>query len=298
MAINQAQVDHIISTASADDPEIKMQRLQDEVDLIKKSIKKLLIDIRERMNELENPFVLTNNVTGSGSQIAEAQAQKATAEAQKATAEAQKASAEAEIARNGQRGSDQPVREVQIGGPAPMIGMPGIQHSPVPYAGAMPAAVAQEQLRLDEALLRSIHEKIGNEKPDELIQEKLRLQKVHRLFDWTRRMVKKYGHDRLEIMADAYRAMGYVSEDVCDQIKEISRLMPETIGDLHEIGSDEFVTELYSLNRIIDPADASLDSDMIEVLMEHRRNKNGPEKKAIADEEKSGAEWADMLNRI
>ena len=65
MAINQAQVDHIISTASADDPEVQMQRLQDDVDLIKKSIKKLLIDIRDRMNELENPFVLGAQIPGN-----------------------------------------------------------------------------------------------------------------------------------------------------------------------------------------------------------------------------------------
>jgi len=58
MAVNQAQVDHIISTASADDPEVKLLKLQDEVDLIKTSIKKLLIDIRERMNDLENPIMM------------------------------------------------------------------------------------------------------------------------------------------------------------------------------------------------------------------------------------------------
>ena len=60
MSINQSQVDHIISSASVDDPEVKLQNLQDEVDLLKKSVKKLLIDIRERMNELENPFILAS----------------------------------------------------------------------------------------------------------------------------------------------------------------------------------------------------------------------------------------------
>ncbi|MFA5395781.1 MAG: hypothetical protein WC346_07205, partial [Methanogenium sp.] len=60
MAVNQSQVDHIISSASADDPEVRLQSLQDEVDLLKKSIKRLLIDIRERMNELENPFIVAS----------------------------------------------------------------------------------------------------------------------------------------------------------------------------------------------------------------------------------------------
>ena len=58
MAVNQAQVDHIITAASEDDPEVKLQNLEREVDLIKTSIKRLLMDIRERMNEMENPFTL------------------------------------------------------------------------------------------------------------------------------------------------------------------------------------------------------------------------------------------------
>jgi len=57
MAVSQSQVDHIIASASSDDPEVKLLQLQDEVELIKTSIKRLLIDIRERMNDLENPIV-------------------------------------------------------------------------------------------------------------------------------------------------------------------------------------------------------------------------------------------------
>ena len=59
MAVNQSQVDHIITAASEDDPEVKLQNLEREVDLIKTSIKRLLMDIRERMNELENPFTIS-----------------------------------------------------------------------------------------------------------------------------------------------------------------------------------------------------------------------------------------------
>ena len=65
MAVNQAQVDHIITAASEDDPEVKLQNLEREVDLIKTSIKRLLMDIRERMNELENPFTLAVSAAGS-----------------------------------------------------------------------------------------------------------------------------------------------------------------------------------------------------------------------------------------
>ena len=99
--------------------------------------------------------------------------------------------------------------------------------------------------------------------------EKLRLQKVYKLFKWTQQSVKKIGHDRLEIILESYRAMGYISKESC---REISRLMPANLGEEHEVGPDEFVSELYSLNRILAPNDTSLDRDMIEVMMEQRQN--------------------------
>jgi hypothetical protein len=103
------------------------------------------------------------------------------------------------------------------------------------------------------------------------VNEKLRLQKVYKLFKWTNQSVKKFGHDRLEIMLESYRAMGYITKESCDEIREISRLMPANLGEEHELGPDEYVAELYALNRIISPNDTSLDRDMIEVMMEKRQ---------------------------
>ncbi|MEI8331442.1 MAG: hypothetical protein WCF90_07320 [Methanomicrobiales archaeon] len=59
MAVNRSQVYHIITAASEDDLEVKLQNLEREVALKKTSIKRLFMDIRERMNELENPFTLS-----------------------------------------------------------------------------------------------------------------------------------------------------------------------------------------------------------------------------------------------
>ncbi len=54
--LNQELIDKIVAEAEADTPEGKIKKLEEEVNLIKGSIKKLLIDIRETMNNLENPF--------------------------------------------------------------------------------------------------------------------------------------------------------------------------------------------------------------------------------------------------
>jgi hypothetical protein len=271
MAINQSQVDHIISTASVDDPEIQLQQLKEEVDLIKKSIKKLLIDIRERMNELENPFVITSAVPDAG--VPASRHEEAPSAQKTAAAE-----------------------------PVPQAPLLPAQAAP---AAAPPAPVSpltiegmQRQLSSDEHLLLSLQEKLGETKKQETaISEKLRLQKVHKLFEWTSRMVRKYGHDRLEIMIESYATMGYISGDACAQIREIARLMPESIGESHEIGPDEFVAELYGLNRIITPGDKSLDRDMIEVLMEHRQKSGIHRKVESPADDETGEDWIDVLDR-
>ena len=36
--------------------------------------------------------------------------------------------------------------------------------------------------------------------------------------------------------------MGYITKESCDEIREISRLMPANLGEEHEVGPDEFVS--------------------------------------------------------
>ena len=271
MAVNQSQVDHIITAASEDDPEVKLQNLEREVDLIKTSIKRLLMDIRERMNELENPFTLA--ATGSATAPAPAanidmevdvakksamEAREAALDARESQLDATKAKFESEKRAEAVTEKPQPARQAPEDRPPLM----------------------DEQVL---ALLRSqvaLHEKnpvaaavipATPPAPAAPVNEKLRLQKVYKLFKWTHQSVKKFGHDRLEIMLESYRAMGYIAKESCDEIREISRLMPANLGEELEVGPDEFVAELYALNRILMPGDTSLDRDMIEVMMEKRQ---------------------------
>eukprot|EP00825_Cyclidium_porcatum_P026699 TRINITY_DN28700_c0_g1_i1.p3 TRINITY_DN28700_c0_g1~~TRINITY_DN28700_c0_g1_i1.p3 ORF type:complete len:102 (-),score=12.84 TRINITY_DN28700_c0_g1_i1:4-309(-) len=83
--------------------------------------------------------------------------------------------------------------------------------------------------------------------------------------------------------------MGYIPKESADEIREISRLMPANLGEEHEVGPDEFVAELYALNRILAPNDTSLDRDMIEVMMEQRQQ-------GIADPERKAEDRIDLSN--
>lgn len=269
MAVNQSQVDHIITAASEDDPEVKLQNLEREVDLIKTSIKRLLMDIRERMNELENPFTLTAVAAGTLGQASSSDAD----DAKQSALEAREAALDA--------------RESQIDATAKSKNETDKSKEENPKESEKsPPPMTQydtERKMLDEQMLAALRSQINvPQLPSSLpaktaipmavpINEKLRLQKVYKLFKWTTQAVKKFGHDRLEIILGSYQAMGYITKDSCDEIREISRLMPANLGEEHEVGPDEFVAELYALNRILSPTDTSLDRDMIEVMMEQRQ---------------------------
>jgi hypothetical protein len=306
MGVNQSQVDHIITAASEDDPEVKLQNLEREVDLIKTSIKRLLMDIRERMNELENPFTLVTNApagsqAGISAEALEAQDAKKTAlEAREAELNARESRMDADKARDETENKKEfPVRKSE-----PVI----------------PSADDTKRI-LDEQMLAVLRSQIMPQKPMSLsapvtdqANKKIQLQKVYKLFKWTQQAVKKVGHDRLEIILESYKAMGYITKESCDEIREISRLMPASLGEEHEVGPDEYVSELYELNRILSPDDTSLDRDMIEVMMEQRQT--GPavvpgrreeridlprvaisEKKSSMKKEKDD-EWMNLPDRI
>lgn len=270
MAVNQAQVDHIITAASEDDPEVKLQNLEREVDLIKTSIKRLLMDIRERMNELENPFTLSAAGGGGGKAgSAENEAKQAALDAKEAALEAREAELSATKIQAEEQKKQEQAAQTQV--PQPQAA----PFSPKP-------AAMDEQRMVDEQLLAQFKAQLIGTKPgSERIlaaqpTEKFRLQKVYKLFKWTNQAVRKYGHDRVEIMLQSYKTLGYISKESADEIREIARLMPGNLGDEHEVGPDEFVSELYTLNRIIAPDDTTLDRDMIEVMMEQRSSAAGP----------------------
>ena len=259
MAVNQAQVDHIISTASADDPEVRLLKLQDEVDLLKTSIKRLLIDIRERMNDIDNPFNIS-----SGASDQESRSGTATSQG-KATG-------------GGPAGGSQPL-------PGQDKGMTEVQGRNIPEERGNSSGVHRQGETeainpiIDADLFQALKIPPGGIPAPGTAAEptqpgskagKVRLQKVFRLFAWTTKNVKKFGHDRVDLMLESYRAMGYISSESCILVKDIARLMQTSIGEEHDITAAEYVRELYELNNILDPADVSLDRDMIEVFIHQR----------------------------
>lgn len=274
------------SKSTGDDQDARIQSLEREVDLLKTSIKRLLIDIRERMNEMENPFTVAG-MPGT-----------------KGNGESKNLQKEADAAKNAElerKEADLKVREEQLkaeqqkmAAPAPQPLPPQYpqqippQYAPAPVPAQYPQQFPSPYPVQGPPMHAGIERHIINEQLVEQFKaqatgfkgsapaplptpaEKSRLQKVYKLFKWTEQAVNKYGNDRLEIILQSFKTMGYITKDSYDEIKEIAKLMPASLGDEHEVGPDEYVSEMYTLNRIIAPEDTSLDRDMIEVMMEQR----------------------------
>jgi len=304
MAVNQAQVDHIISTASADDPEVKLLKLQDEVELLKTSIKRILIDIRERMNDMENPFNAGMQGSGAGGQ-GMGQAEMASAlqgAAGAVTSAAGALKASQQIHDEAQAHLDaqtHPANQVATELPQSTLHVQPISQQDAGTITRIPLSSGNT----DEMMLAAIRAQFaGVQNPatpagkESDSAGKVRLQKVFRLFEWTSKTVKKYGHDRVDLMLESYRAMGYISDESAKLVRDITRLMPTTLGEIHEIRADEFVSELYELNHILNPSDATLDRDMIEVLMEKRGTPVKTQGVAREDHSREEQQEADFIH--
>ncbi|HOJ96320.1 MAG TPA: hypothetical protein PK024_05715 [Methanospirillum sp.] len=270
MPVNQAQVDSIISSASAEDPEIQLLKLRDEVELLKTSIKRLLIDIRERMNDAENPLVQAlkgNPVEFVGQHTT------APTPMEGYIDDYDEEPSGGGFAEEG--GSMSVSEEPEAIEP---VGQPDAGMSAGLGGGAASVSSALSSLAAEKGMLEALRnqlfaqpapvaEPVKQKKP----REKVKIQKVYSLFEWTANNVKRYGHDRVDLMLESYKEMGHISEEHCKQVKDIARLMAPSIGEVHEMKADEFVLALYELNRILQPDDPGLDRDMLDVLIEKRK---------------------------
>ncbi|WP_292407983.1 MULTISPECIES: hypothetical protein [unclassified Methanoculleus] len=265
VGVDQAQIDKILAGASSDDPEARLDTLEKELDFVKTSIKRLLIDLRERMNELDNPFTTAAaSYAGNRFEPPDAAPDAGDADADEVPDEVpagldedagpESLSLLADSLKGISLPADPGAAPLSPGGPAPLLG----------------------------------------EKP----AGKLKLQKVHRLFAWVHQGCCKYGREHMTIMIDAYRSMGYITDEVADQIREIMRMAPDTRRDVSEIGPNEFVSELYVLNRILDPNDSTLDRDMIEVLMLTHGRPGEQDAGTSSRERDTSDTWIELLDRI
>ncbi len=226
MAGNPAQADNPLTTTSEESQEVKLQNLEREVDLIKTSIKRLLIDVRERMNVVENPFT-ANPAADGGSRDSSGAGMKGDS-FEDQDQDHGTVRIPVETGRSDHEGIPAPTA-VLMEGTLQNVPQQTVIPPQYPVTQATPPVTPDERRIVDEQLLAQFKAQLmgtrntGERPPLAPPTEKSRLQKVYKLFKWTSQAVRKYGHDRLEIMLQSYKTMGYISKESTDEIREIAR---------------------------------------------------------------------------
>ena len=228
-SFDQSMIDKIVATAESDTIESKVANLEEEVTEIKGSIKNLLMDIRETMGVLENPF---QNIQG-------------------------------------------------------IANISGAIINPRPADDGKKEDPKKEELKEDEPDNEDLEtEQVPRNPFEDMRQAVKKLPKrndsklidplsFYRTIVWSKDMVGKYDHDAIKELIEVFSLLGYIPGD----IKEIILKVIEILAKDNNL--DDAVMDLYRLYHILNPDDLSLDSKVLDyVLNENDTVKNAWQRKS------------------
>ncbi|ADB58438.1 hypothetical protein [Archaeoglobus profundus] len=250
--IDQSTIDQLVATAEADTPESKIAKLEKEVETLKGSIKKLLMDIRETMNNLENPFQSLQNL--------------------------------AEVINRAP--SSQPPQQVQvIPTPPPETPKPELKEEKKEEEKREEIEEKKEEVEEKaeepEEVEDFVKEEVDNVfqvpelKPKKKVREvmpkgvgkRMNIVTLYNMMVWVRRMLEKYDMNTIRDILDLFESAGYISTE----LKEFTGKIVDIVGVIGD-GFDELLIDLYKLHKTVNPNDKSMDSELLKILLEKRGN--------------------------
>ncbi|VUT23836.1 MAG: hypothetical protein MASP_00208 [Candidatus Methanolliviera sp. GoM_asphalt] len=211
------RVSEIISEVEAEEPERRIFALEAELNELKGSIKKLLVDLREQMNNIENPFQDMRQLTtliqpGVAPEVPSGEEEEEKKEEEAKRKEEEETKREEEEAKR---------KEAYEG-----------LEEPIPLEG-LKEELEGEKIEVKEKLTELIDPfSLGG------------------LMEWTESMLKKYGRERFEEILDISHLTGYASDKIVNVIFKISRIYPDFSSSAEEINSNDLVIELHRLKSI------------------------------------------------
>ena len=224
-SFDQSMIDKIVATAESDTIESKVANLEEEVTEIKGSIKNLLMDIRETMGVLENPF---QNIQG--------------------IAKISGALIDPRPADDGNKEDHPPIKE-ETKEDEPDDTELEMEQISKNYFEDMRQAVKKLPKRNDSKLIDPLS--------------------FYKTIVWSKDMVGKYDQDAIKELIEVFSLLGYIPGD----IKEIILKVIEILAKNNNL--DDSVLDLYRLYHILNPEDLSLDSKILDhVLNENDMVKN------------------------
>ncbi len=247
--VDQSVVDEILAKASEDTEEGRLEKLEREVETLKGSIKRLLLDIRETMNRLENPFANlqslaeANIVPQSAPQIQIVPASIPKAEEKvEETREEMEEEVEAEEEREDM----------------------GVQEEVLRPDKAV--ELKKESKERESAKIETLMDKEVKIEPAEMFKGKagkMDFTTLYNLMEWVHGMISKHSYESFKLMLEVFEMTGYVSSDTKELIMKLADLVKVN-------GTKDVLIELYMLHKVFNPNDRSMDSDLLSLLLKKR----------------------------
>lgn len=232
-AFDQSDIDKLVAEAESDTIESKVANLEEEVTEIKGSIKALLMDIRETMSVLENPFQNIQGLANISSAII-------TPKRTDVLDLEDESPDEEDLPEEKQEERESEPDDLDLG-----------SFKPIPKSSI-------EDLKQVAKVLPIM--------PDSKLIDPMSFYKT---IAWSKDMVKKYDYETIKELVEIFYLLGYIQSDIKEIVLKLSEMLSKS-SDL-----DSAVMDLYRLYHILHPEDLSLDSKVLDyVLNENDAVKN------------------------
>ncbi len=220
--------------------ERKIDSMEKELQILKGSIKKLMIDIREQMNKSNNPFLNVQQIQAPAMPMND------------------QIDSEDEFSEE----LEEVMREVK----KPQTPSPSLEDKSKRYV--------PDEAEEPRGMLEEMNERIA-ELPQRQPAEAARMdpQTIIKLMQWTRTVLVKNGSARFNDLLDAYVSMGYINENVKAVIMKMSRLVtPDAEPIPKDMNIKECVGDMYALFMVLHPREKELDSRMLSIMLGYEDN--------------------------
>lgn len=221
-SFDQSMIDKLVATAESDTIEYKVASLEEEVTEIKGSIKTLLMDIRETMGVLENPFQNIQGIANISSAIVNPKAE--------------------EVPENHPPKREEKKEEV-------FEDEPEDEHL--------------EMEKIPKNLFEDL-KKAAKNQPKRADPKLIDPISFYRTIVWSKDMVEKYDQNAIKELIEVFSLLGYIPGEIKEIIVKVIEIL------IKNNNLDDAVVDLYRLYHILYPEDMSLDSKVLDHILNER----------------------------
>jgi archaellum component FlaD/FlaE len=275
--MDQSAINKIIMDSSTEDPNKRVEKLEKEVMILKGSIKKLIVDIREQMNNAENPFLNIQQLQmpAQAPVIKEDPIELDVPDNPDMDEDEEREAKKPRKPRNKGRKKpreDEFEEDEELEDDRMDQRFPGEDELAKPKP---PQGLSKRDLEMinefeeQKKMLEAMKNKTSEAGPASLTGSKrIDPYTMNQIMDWTRMMLRKNGSERMKDLLEMYVSTGYISDETKAIVQRMSKLMEaEPTRPPKRLDIKECVSDLYTLYVILNPGDKDLDSKMLTVLL-------------------------------